>query len=295
MIGNTFPITITAGVALEPNRLIRRSGATWIYAQRGQIPEAVTAERIANGDIGAAVPLSHDATLLVSASGAVTTGQALYGDANGQVSATAGGVRLGTHLSGTIASGGVAELLFTGAVDAAPVTLTNGSGGSLAAGELLSVQGRFYAALATVANAAAGLFQSFGEVDVPKSTGGGTDYAVGTPLGWDSVGKVVTTDLSNGLAGFVLAQPATTDTRVRLSLHTGRPMASINRVATSGEASANNGTWVIPFTPTSWDAVVLTSAGANEAGMTRTISGATVTFAATDIVANSVIRGWAIR
>ncbi len=131
-----------------------------------------------------------------------------------------------------------------------------------------------------------------GRVRLPKATG--VSFTVDQPLGWDAANNRVTATLDGGAVIRVTAPAASADTVVEGDLNPAPRRATINRVATAGEATANTGTWVVGFTPQVWDIQIRTTTGGNNtAGYTRTISSGTVTFAATDIATTDVLVGYA--
>lgn len=90
-------ITILAGADLEAYRRVRNNGTNWVYCGATEDAEAVTATRIASGTRGAAWSVTEDGVVpIINTGGGVTLGCELFGGANGQCSATNGGVFLGT-------------------------------------------------------------------------------------------------------------------------------------------------------------------------------------------------------
>lgn len=294
MITQTSPITILAGAALEPRRLVRYNGTAWVHAGRGEAAHAVTVDRIPSGTSGPAAMLSSDSIVKIETTGAVAAGAVVYGDVNGTVSATAGGFVVGMHRgTASTATATTPDIMLVrgGLVEMGTVTASNASGVALVAGDLAVVQGVWMSALESIGIGAAGRFQSRGLATVPKPTGAGTDYAVGRALGWDPANKIVTVNLSTGGAVRVVIVPATADTVVVVDLNPRPRTASIERTVSSAEDSANGGSWSPGFVPAAYMLQVLSSLGAVNAGLTTLRTAGVIDFTATAVLNTDVLRG----
>ena len=93
--------------------------------------------------------------------------------------------------------------------------------GDLSAGAVI-VQSELVGILpSNLATGELGALCILGEIELPKPVGVGTDYAVGTELFWDVAEVNAKSDSeagANKTVGRVIAQPATTDTHVRVFL-----------------------------------------------------------------------------
>lgn len=83
------PITITAGEALEPYRLVMfNSSGNHVYADAFDTPDAVTCDRIASGAVGEGRHLNWDGTVTVILNGSCTMNEVLYAADDGKVKTT---------------------------------------------------------------------------------------------------------------------------------------------------------------------------------------------------------------
>lgn len=89
------PLTVLAGEALEPRRLVKYNGTTWVYADAADIPIGVHPKRedpgsdgTANGKHGPIHLLSPDQTVEVEAAGTITAGAEVFAAADGKISAS---------------------------------------------------------------------------------------------------------------------------------------------------------------------------------------------------------------
>jgi len=106
------PINIVAGSALEPYRRVKFGGTTWTYAGAGEDHDAVTCDRIASGDVGAAWPRSHNGTVKIEVAGAITAGSKVYPAASGKIASTQAGSAIGrVFMDAAATNGDVIEVL----------------------------------------------------------------------------------------------------------------------------------------------------------------------------------------
>jgi len=177
-------------------------------------------------------------------------------------------------------------------VDPGVRTWTNRTGGDVAAGVVVRDGGTFLVVINAVANNATGIARSEGEALITKPTGAGTDYAANIALGWDDANSRVTTSVNLGAIGRVVTVPATADTTVRVRLNPEPRVAQLDLTATAHGVSGNSGTWVIGFTPTTFEFLIfLVGGGLNLTGFTSVRTAGTVTFQATSITGTDRLVG----
>lgn len=102
-IQGTF--TGIAGADLEPDRLVKKSGASWIYNGAGEVPQGVTADRVASGKPIAIRPV-QGGLRKVTAAGVIADGATIYAAANGKVATTVSGDPVGVADGAATADGG---------------------------------------------------------------------------------------------------------------------------------------------------------------------------------------------
>jgi len=88
-------ITLTAGEDLAARRRVKLSGATIIYAEAGEDSIGVTEYAIENGEDGTVRVINDAGTFEVTAAGVISAAGAIYGAADGMVSATPSGPIIG--------------------------------------------------------------------------------------------------------------------------------------------------------------------------------------------------------
>jgi hypothetical protein len=105
MIENFGNFTLTAGEALEADRLVKLSGSTAVYCDAGEEPAGATVFAAASGSQVAIRPLGS--IVRMTASKVIAAGAAVYPANDGKVSdAAAGGRRIGTAITASTADGG---------------------------------------------------------------------------------------------------------------------------------------------------------------------------------------------
>ncbi len=118
----------TTGEALATRRRVKLSGATIIYADAGEDAIGVTEYAIANGVVGAVRMINDSGTFEVTAAGIISAAAAIYGAADGKVSATPSGPIIGHAIEAATADNDQIEVILyavpTTYVRTASVTLT---------------------------------------------------------------------------------------------------------------------------------------------------------------------------
>lgn len=114
--------TFRAGADLEVARRVKlngSSGDTVVYAGDGEAFIGITGQKVASGDMVMVSLRTAARTYKVTASGVITVGATIYGDANGKVKAAASGNAIGTILEAAANDGEICEAI-----------LDNGTGGT---------------------------------------------------------------------------------------------------------------------------------------------------------------------
>lgn len=110
------PITLEAASALEMYRRVRFNGTQYAYAAAGQNHDFITDAPRANAQADETIGYhrSFDGVVKVTASGAISAGALVYGDASGKVTATQKGGAIGVALTAATTDGDVIEMSPTG-------------------------------------------------------------------------------------------------------------------------------------------------------------------------------------
>jgi len=104
---NEGPFTGTSGEALAQYRFVKLSSSTWVYADAGDEPQALTLEACSSGGKVSLWPINKGGIVKVTASKAISTGSTIYPAADGKVSdAAGGGRRIGVNLEASTDDGG---------------------------------------------------------------------------------------------------------------------------------------------------------------------------------------------
>ena len=103
--------TLTAGEDLAARRRVKLSGSTIVYADAGENAIGVTEYAIANGQDGAVRMLNDAGTFEVTAAGVISAAAAIYGAADGKVSATPSGPTIGNAIEAATADGDRIEVV----------------------------------------------------------------------------------------------------------------------------------------------------------------------------------------
>jgi predicted RecA/RadA family phage recombinase len=125
--------------------------------------------------------------------------------------------------------------------EAARVTITNSTGGTLAAGAVFIERGIAHIVRDAIANSASGLAYTGGVVRALAAATADT-WSRGARLGWDRSNSRLTTLLEQGSFFEALADKTNGQTTALVALRNYRECV-INRLATAGEDSANAATW----------------------------------------------------
>jgi len=106
-------LTITAGEALAAHRRVKISGATVIYADAGDIGIGTNEYAVASADQAVIRLDNAGGTVEMVAAAAVTAGADIYPAADGKISMTPSGPRIGKALAAATADGDVIECLYS--------------------------------------------------------------------------------------------------------------------------------------------------------------------------------------
>jgi len=103
---DTPDLCLLAGENLEKNRLVRLDASgDWVYCDAGEYPLAVTTRYTADGAPATGLLFNKEGTLRVTAAGSITIYEDAFTAADGKISATNSGVRVGKVLQTAAASG----------------------------------------------------------------------------------------------------------------------------------------------------------------------------------------------
>lgn len=103
--------TLTSGEALATRRRVKLSGSTVIYADAGEDAIGVTEFAVANTTAVSIRLINASGTFEITASGAISAAAAIYGAADGKISATPSGPILGHAIEASTADGDLIEVV----------------------------------------------------------------------------------------------------------------------------------------------------------------------------------------
>jgi len=104
---NEGPFVVTAGEALEADRLVRHTGSAWMYCDAGEEPMGLVVDPVAISTRVTVRSLSGACIEKFTAAKAIGVGDEIYPAADGKVSdAPAAGRRIGIALSAATDDGG---------------------------------------------------------------------------------------------------------------------------------------------------------------------------------------------
>lgn len=108
------PISLLAGEALAVFRFVKINGTTreLVYADAADLGIGITQEGVADTIAVAVREVHHGGSFKVEAAGAFAVGDYLYHAADGKVSATPTGPRIGRALEAAAASGDIVEMVY---------------------------------------------------------------------------------------------------------------------------------------------------------------------------------------
>ncbi len=108
---NEGPFAVTAGEALEADRLVRLAGTSWMYCDAGQEPMGLVVDPVASGARVTIRPLGGACIEKFTAAKPIGVGDEVYPAADGKVSDAPAGQRIGVALTAATASGGKLSIL----------------------------------------------------------------------------------------------------------------------------------------------------------------------------------------
>ena len=109
--------SFVAGEALEPYRRVKPSAGnanTVVYADDAEDSIGVTTNRAASGAMASVDLWNKGGTFEITASGAITACAAVYGAADGKITATASGSSLGYAREAASGNNSITEVVLTG-------------------------------------------------------------------------------------------------------------------------------------------------------------------------------------